>query len=180
MKPRLALISLGILALTLLAAPMLTHDSITAVPSSTHMIAQDEIRPNIWGWGIVGNAANFSPFLVWANVSDADSGIQNVTLRVSGPNATSNTLMEYNATSALYEKNMSPFPNNGTFYVYIEAFDNYNNSRTSSIRTIEASSTSTTTIDASVTLPLVVASSIGLMVVVAGLALIYDRRRLPI
>jgi hypothetical protein len=177
MKAHYTLISMGIVFLTLFALSVLPHTTVSIRPDSNLAVAQDEIRPNIWGWGIVGNPENFTPFAVWANVSDADSGIKNVTLRVSGPNATMNTAMTYNVTSDLYEKDVPAFPNDGTFYVYVEAFDNYNNSRTSTITSIEAVSNPPTTINPLITMPLVVVSSLVLIVAVIGFALVYDRRQ---
>ena len=173
------MVSMVVLLLTISACHMLPHSTSTALPVEDYASTQDTIRPNIWGWDIIGNPADFSPFLVWANVSDADSGIQNVTLRISGPNVSLNAIMEFNASTTLYERDVAPFPNNGTFYLQVEAFDNYNNSRTSTSRTIEAYSGSDDTIDPWLTMPLVVVSSLLMIAVVIGFALIYDRRRGP-
>ncbi|TFF84429.1 hypothetical protein EU524_01075 [Candidatus Thorarchaeota archaeon] len=148
-------------------------------PTTASVTSQDITRPNIWSWEILGEPELLHPFEVRANVSDntGGSGIRNVTLRVTGPNATVRQAMDYNATSTLYEISADPLPNDGVFRVWLIAFDMENNSRESYDRFITAEENPETPIDPSITLPYVVLGSLGIGVLAIVSALEYDKRR---
>ena len=131
--------------------------------------------PDIWSWGIEGEPELGLGFDVWANVSDVDMDLKNVTVEVVGPNMSLNNLLTFNGT--YYTGSVPTFPNDGEFRVRIKAYDLANNSRTSGYFYIEYEENPATPIDPTVTMPVVVGSSLGLIVIVAGLALVYDRRK---
>nr|KXH73144.1 MAG: hypothetical protein AM325_08045 [Candidatus Thorarchaeota archaeon SMTZ1-45] len=167
---------------TILGIVIVTLLFISAIPQVTaglegFMISQDSNEPDIWEWGIEGEPELGQGFDVWANVSDQDDDLKNVTVQVIGPNMTINNLMTFNGT--FYTGFVPAFPNDGTFSVRIRAYDLENNTRTSTLVYIDFESNPTPTIDPSVTMPIVVGSSVGFMVFVVGLALLYDRRTVP-
>ena len=138
---------------------------------------------NVYGWGIEGDPKLGLGFDVWANVTDDailnddDPGVKNVTVHVSGPNMTINNLMTFNGT--FYTGSVPAFPNDGSFNVYILAYNMTDHPRTSYNVVIVFESDPGPVIDPTVTMPVVVGSSLALMVVVFGLATVYDKRRLP-
>jgi len=135
------------------------------------------VRPTIWAWGIEGEPELGQGFDVWANVTDDDLDIANVTVEVIGPNMSVNNLLSFNGT--FYTGSVPAFPNDGEFSVRIMTYDLANNSRTSGRIYIEYEENYTPPIDPVVTMPIVVLSSVGLMAVVIVLALVYDRRKGP-
>jgi hypothetical protein len=145
--------------------------SIFLLSTAQHVAAID---PTIWAWGIEGQPELGQGFNVWANVTDADLDLKNVTLEVVGPNMSLRNLMTFNGT--FYTGLVSAFPNDGEFRVRIWAYDFANNSRNSSPLYIEYEEDPEPPIDPTVTMPIVVFSSVGLMAVVIALALVYDRK----
>jgi hypothetical protein len=139
--------------------------------------AADTRPPNVYGWGFEGQPELGQGFGVWANVTDDETGVRNVTVEVFGPNMTLNSLMSFNGT--YYIGSVPAFPNDGTFNVRIRAYDLANNTRTSAFRDIVYESNPPPTIPEDATLPIVVGSSIGFMAVVIVMALVYDRRKGP-
>ena len=131
--------------------------------------------PDIWEWGIEGEPELGLGFDVWANVSDVDMDLKNVTVEVVGPNMSLNNLLTFNET--YYTGSVPTFPNDGEFRVRIIAYDLVNNSRTSGHVYIEYEEDPAPPIDPTVTMPIVVGSSLGLIVIVTGLALLYDKRK---
>ena len=140
-------------------------------------VAADTTPPNIWAWGLEGQPELGQGFDVWANVTDEETGLRNVTVQAYGPNMTLNNLMTYNGT--YYTGSVPAFPNPGTFYVKIRAYDLANNTRTSAVREVVFEANTTPTIPEDATLPAVVGSSIAVMAMVIVLAMVYDRRRRP-
>lgn len=136
--------------------------------------SQDD-GPDIYHWGIEGEPELGEGFDVWANVTDEETSVLNVSVVVSGPNMTLNSLMPFNGS--LYTGSVPAFPNDGVFNVLIRAFDTENNSRESYDVDITYEANPVIPIDPWITMPIVVTSSLGLMVVIAGIALVYDRRR---
>jgi hypothetical protein len=145
--------------------------------SNSHVTA----LANIYAWGIEGEPELGQGFNVWANVTndavvnDDDPGIKNVTVRVIGPNMSVRNLMTFNGT--YYTGSVPAFPNGGTFNVYIIAYNQTDQPRTSSNVYITYNPDAPEPVDPSVTMPIVVGSSIAIMVVVVVLALVYDRRQ---
>ena len=131
--------------------------------------------PDIWEWGIEGEPELGLGFDVWANVSDDDMDLKNVTVEVVGPNMSLNNLLTFNGT--YYTGFVPVFPSDGEFRVRIIAYDLANNTRTSGPVYIEYEENPAPPIDPTVTMPIVVGSSLGLIVIVVGLALVYDKRK---
>ncbi|MGQ4912675.1 MAG: hypothetical protein ACP6KW_10940 [Candidatus Thorarchaeota archaeon] len=172
---------IGILLLIGVVTPGCSVEGSTRAGGSSIVTSQvDATRPTIYGWGIWGHPEAMEPFDVWANVTDSESGVRNASLHVFGPNVSINVAMNFNVTSSLYEMNVSAFPNEGDFTIYIKAFDMANNSRQSSRMTITVSGDDDVTIDPNITMPIVVASSTAFALVVIGLAYIYSRRQFPV
>lgn len=166
----LGLVLSGILLLS-------TVHHVTATDSGFMLSQTDEIRPNIYAWGIAGDPELGDGFDVWANVTDDESGVRNVTIQVSGPNMILNNLMTFNGS--FYTASVPAFPNDGTFNTYIRAYDMANNTRTSSNLQIVVDLDQVPIVDPSVTMPIVVVSSIGLIGIVVATALVYDKRKSP-
>ncbi len=135
----------------------------------------EAVNPTIWAWGIEGEPELGQGFDVWANVTDADFDLANVTVEVVGPNMSINNLLTFNGT--FYVGSVPSFPNDGEFSVRIKAFDLAGGSRTSARIYIDFESNPVIPVDPLLTMPIVVSSSLGLMVVVVGLACIYDRKK---
>jgi hypothetical protein len=144
--------------------------------SVTAVIAEDTLRPEILGWGIVGDAKGGASFRAWANVSDDSSGVRNVTLVVlSSFLLESRFPLAYNGS--LYTEIIPPLAANQTHRLTLIAFDMANNSATSYPITVDRRVTTFITVDPGTTWPVVVPSSLALMVVVSLIACRYDRRR---
>jgi hypothetical protein len=59
----------------------MTFDLDQSVISHDSTLAQeDTLRPEVSEWGLTGYHDQGGPFTAWANVSDNDSGVKNVTL----------------------------------------------------------------------------------------------------
>lgn len=138
---------------------------------------------SIYEWGIEGDPQLNLGFSVWANVTnddivnDDDPGVKNVTLHVGGPNMTINNIMAFNGT--YYVGSVGPFPNSGTFNVYVIAYNQTDHARVSYNVLIEYEEDAGPTVDPNATMPAVVLSSVGLMGFVIVAAMVYDKRRLP-
>lgn len=153
--------------------------AVILLSSSSHVTA----LATVYEWGIEGDPELGQGFNVWANVTndeivnDDDPGIQNVTIRVIGPNMSIRNLMTFNGT--FYIGSVPAFPNAGTFNVYLIAYNMTGNPRISTNVYITYSPDAPEPIDPSVTMPVVVGSSVALMIVVVVIALFYDRRKSP-
>lgn len=156
-----------------------TAQQVTA--SESGFIPGQTLPLSVYAWGIEGEPEFGNGFDVWANVSDDDvmndddPGVRNVTVQVTGPNMTLYNLLTHNGT--YYSGSVPAFPNDGTFSVRIHAYNMDNETRTSTEVQIVFESDPTPTVDPSVTMPIVVGSSFGFMAVIAGIALVYDRKR---
>ena len=131
--------------------------------------------PDVWAWGITGEPELGDSFDVWADVTDDDSDVRNVTLHVIGPNMTLHNAMTFNGS--FYNAPVPAFPNSGTFNIYLTAYNMENESRISTNVMIDYDADPEPVIDPNITLPVVVGSSAGLMVLVMGFAMLYDRKR---
>ncbi len=166
---------LGIIFVSVLLSLSVQSTKPVATAGSSYVLSQS--RPDVWDWGIEGDPLLGQGFDVWANVSDRDSDLRNVSVQVSGPNMTLNSLMTFNGT--FYTESVPAFPNDGLFTVYILAYDMTNRSRTREIVYFEYEEDPIIPIDPTITMPFVVGSSIGLIVLVIGFAIFYDRKRNP-
>ncbi len=135
----------------------------------------DTLRPEIHAWGFEGPVTQGLPFVAWANVTDLESGVRNVSLIVD-PVLGIETLQELFNNGTHYIGTI-PGLTTGTLYSFsILAFDMANNSASSYTRTVDMRPISTTTVDPSVTTPIVVGSSLALMGIVIIVSIAYDRR----
>ena len=166
---------LGIIIVSILLSSSVQSTKPVATAGSSYVLSQT--NPDIWDWGIEGDPLLGQGFDVWANVSDSDSDLRNVSVQVSGPNMTLNNLLTFNGT--FYTGAVPAFPNDGLFEVYIRAYDMTNGTRTSPHDFIEYEEDPIIPIDPTITMPFVVGSSIGLIVLVIGFAIFYDRKRNP-
>ncbi len=137
----------------------------------------DSLRPEILEWGVVQPHSWDDPFVVWANVSESGSGIENVTVVIEGPLGERRHLLPYNGTH--YTAWLAPLGLNATFQVHVEAYDWAMNVATSYTLTVDLSPRPPPPLDPWVTMPLVVGSSLVLMVVVVVVAYAYRRRVFP-
>ncbi len=167
------------LGVILLSALLLS--AVQPVPQHTTALSRftlsqgNKIRPNIYAWGVEGDPELGLGFDVWANVTDDDSGLRNVTVQISGPNMTLNSLMTFNGT--YYNGSVPAFPNDGLFDVNIRAYDLANNSRISYNLLFQYEENPVIPIDPTLSMPFVVGGSIGLIAVVIGIAVVYDRKK---
>lgn len=139
------------------------------------LVLNDTLRPEISAWGLEGPVEQGLPFSAWANVSDTESGVRNVSLSVHGDNG-QRSLYALGFNGSLYRADIPGLAVNATYSLYMIAFDMANNIATSYSRTADLTQRTTTAKDPTVTAPIVVGSSLALMAVVTVLAMVYDRR----
>jgi hypothetical protein len=134
-----------------------------------------DVSPSIYDWGIIGRPNMSEPFTVWANVTDDDLDLANVSVYVNGPNTTIHELMTYNGS--LYVENLDALLEAGTYDIYIIATDLANNTRVSRHEYIGLQTETTTVVDPGITMPYVVASSLSIGLIVCVVAYLYGQRR---
>jgi hypothetical protein len=108
-------------------------------------------------------------FQIWANVSDNDSGVFNVTAVadvLSGDANDTVFLLEYNGS--LFITNEAILKFNNTYRLVVESYDNEMNHRISYGRTIDLLPTDPTDVtkDPNLTMPFVISSSAALFLVI--------------
>ncbi len=136
--------------------------------------AVDTLRPEISAWGIEGNP-QVASFRAWANVSDPQSGVRNVTLFVERRGVSlHNYSMQFNGS--LYVTEVPRLEANSTYALYVMAFDMANNSATSYRINIDTHVPPEIP-DLTVTEPWVVGSSLVLALATIAVTYVYDRRR---
>ena len=134
-----------------------------------------DVSPSIYDWGITGKPNMSEPFTVWANVTDDDFDLANVSVYVNGPNTTIRETMAYNGS--LYVENLDALLHTGTYDIYIVATDLANNTRVSRHENIELQTETTTVVDPGITMPYVVASSLSIGLIVSIVAYRYRQQR---
>ncbi|MFW9921456.1 MAG: hypothetical protein ACFFED_17790 [Candidatus Thorarchaeota archaeon] len=161
-----------------LAAPLSTNPLVQAHESNLiHSLSQDITRPEIYGWGIDGSVNTVDSFTVWANVTDTNSGILNVTavIRVdANVSSTTRTLMPFNGT--FFSKTFSALEINHTYSIWVEAYDMELNLAQSYNRQFDLHVYPSTGIDPNVTLPFVLTGSLVTFLVAVLLAREYQKR----
>jgi hypothetical protein len=161
---------------TVWALPKNELASLPSLSSSYSLAVNDTLRPEISGWGLEGPVAQGLSFSAWANVTDSESGVRNVSLSVlNNTGYRSQYVLGFNGS--LYRASIAGLALNAIYTLTVIAFDVANNSATSYQRTVDLRPTASATIDESATAPIVIGSSLVLMGVVAVLATIYDRKR---
>ncbi len=154
----------------------LFQSSITTFSGPTFDIAQeDTLRPEIYAWGFDSTPVPETPFTVWANASDTQSEIKNVTVIIEQGNFEYfREALVFNGTHYAYQ--VLGLPNNYTYSVLLNAFDTYDNVAQTSVRTLDFVTYLNTPVDPTVTMPLVVVTSLGILAGVIFVAYIYDKR----
>jgi len=166
--------------LLFLALSFATSNSITLDtqnPTSNYFLTQDTSRPDIYRWGIDGEVNLVDTFVVWANVSDTDSGILNVSTVIrldANSSLTYRTLMSFNGS--YYTQSFSPLEVNHTYSIWIDVYDNAFNRAQSYNRLFDLHVFPNTRVDPSVTLPYVLTGSLATFLVAFLLAREYQKR----
>jgi hypothetical protein len=133
-----------------------------------------DVSPSIYDWDIVGRANQGEPFSVWANVTDDDDDLANVSVHVNGPNMTLQRLMPFNGS--LYVTNLDALVEIGVYDIFVTATDYANNTRYGRHLHIEIASNTTELPDPNITMPYVVISSLGAGALVTIIAYLYGRK----
>jgi hypothetical protein len=137
--------------------------------------AQDVLRPEIYGWGIDGALSDGAAFTVWANVTDEDSGINNVTANVRQDDGSPVvTLLSHNST--FFTAILSGVELNHTYAIWVESYDIAGNVAVSYTRNFDLRIVSNPELDPIVTLPYVVSISLLALGIAIGLSYIYNQR----
>jgi hypothetical protein len=134
------------------------------------------VSPTINDWGIIGKPNESVVFTVWANVTDDDNDLANVTVHVNGPNTAINKIMPFNGT--LNVTNLDAFIDYGIYDIYVTATDLANNTRVGRHIFVEIQADVTTLPDPNLTMPVVVVSSLIAGFIVFVVAYFYEKRRL--
>ena len=119
-------------------------------------------------------------FEIWANVTDDDSGILNVTANAdvtSGNGTDSVFLLEYNGTLYVTDEAILAF--NNIYRLWVESYDNAMNQRISYGRTIDLTPTDPANItkDPNLTMPYVIGSTLALFVVIIVFSFRYSKTK---
>lgn len=139
------------------------------------VLTQDTVRPEISSWNFSLEAKRGEDFEAWAEVSDRDSGVRNVSLVVN-PSSADRIKHPLGFNGSLYISEIPALQMNRTYNLFIQAFDKANNSATSYSRSIDLRILTTTQVDPHITfLPVVLSSSVVAVIVIL-LACFYDRR----
>ncbi len=170
---------LTFLVLVVLFSSLVLSVSTKGILSVAHVQGQRvphlaDVSPSIYDWGITGKPNMSEPFTVWANVTDDDLDLVNVSVYVNGPNTTIHELMTYNGS--LYVEDLDALLETGTYDIYITATDLANNTRVSRHEYVELQTETTTVVDPGATMPYVVVSSLGFGLIVCIGAYFYRQR----
>lgn len=134
-----------------------------------------DVSPSIYDWGYEGRPNESEAFTVWANVTDDDSDLANVSIHVSGPNTTINELMAFNGT--FYVADLEAFQDVGTYNMYVSATDLALHTITGRHIYVVISIPTTELPDPYLTMPFVVISSLIAGLIVCYVAYYYGSRR---
>jgi hypothetical protein len=138
----------------------------------TNQIA--DVSPTIYDWGIIGRPNESVAFIVWANVTDEDGDLANVSVHVSGPNTTIHEIMPFNGS--LNVINLDAFLEIGIYDIYVSASDLANHTRVGRHVFVEIQAETTDTPDPNITMPIVVVSSLIAGFIVCVVAYFYGKR----
>jgi hypothetical protein len=139
------------------------------------MLQADTNAPTIHNWSHSEITAD-EYFLIWANVSDDDSGIHNVTAVanvISGEANDSVFLLEFNGSLYITDEAILAF--NNTYHLWIESYDNAMNHRIGWRRTIDLIPIDPEDItkDPYLTMPYVVGSTIAVLSIIILVSIYY-------
>jgi hypothetical protein len=121
-----------VLGLIIMSFLFLSASQNVAAGRSDFIISQvDATPPTFVVWGIDGNPERGNGFYVWANVTDDDSGVRNVTAHVTDDMIYNITiLMTFNGT--YYTALVPVAPAEGYYTLVLRAFDMDNNTQLTS------------------------------------------------
>ncbi|MHA1929052.1 MAG: hypothetical protein ACTSV2_10810 [Candidatus Thorarchaeota archaeon] len=135
----------------------------------------DDLRPEIQAWGIAGSLINDATYTVWANISDSNSGVLNVSVYVKTDSViTAVELLTF--TDSQYRIDMPQVSVNHTYTIWIETFDNALNFADSYEESFDFSFENLNVTDPSVSAPIVVSASLAMFACVVGVAFVKHRR----
>ncbi|MHA1481330.1 MAG: hypothetical protein ACTSQZ_07915 [Candidatus Thorarchaeota archaeon] len=155
-----------------------SSSTIQLIPSNSnqHTMAQDTLRPDIYEWGIDGIVGGENSFTVWANISDNDSGVLNVSMLIKMDyNAPTETLMLSNGTFFVVE--VFPLILNHTYRIWIESYDIALNRAQGYARNFDLTIDPNPPIDPNLSFPFVVPSSLALFATVVLIGYVINRRK---
>jgi hypothetical protein len=173
----LALATILLLSCVVFSSPADLQASHESVSKCLDNLAQDAVRPEISNWSIDGSVSSIASFVVWANVSDLNSGVLNVSVvirRTTNGTLTTKQLMSFNGT--VYTATAGPLDANNTYTIWIEAYDVALNLAQSYSRTFKLYVGSTSSVDPYITFPFVVGGGLVTFFAAVVLACIYDKR----
>ena len=147
--------------------------------SSSLILQEDTMAPTIHNWSYSEIVAD-EYFIIWANVSDDDSGILNVTAIAdvtSGEANDSVFLLEFNGSLFITDEAILNF--NNTYRLWVESYDNEMNHRISYGRTIDLHPTDPTDItkDPNLTMPYVIGSTLALLALIVLISFYYSKTK---
>lgn len=161
------------LGLVNLAIPIQSENLHSEFHTST--LLQDTLRPEIYQWGLDNPVNAETAFTVWANVSDRDSGIQNVTAFLQQDiDEPISSIMSFNGS--FYTTSFAPVESNHTYSVWIQAYDEAGNLATGYARNFDLRIFIDPEIVAGATMPFVISGSLVTLVVAIGLSYQYEKR----
>ncbi len=158
--------------------PLSAYDALRSMNNWTRRIfasLTDTLRPEFFAWDITRPVIINQSFVVWANISETGSGIENASVLVTRNNYEASHLMKYNGT--LWVTTIPALQLNASFEVYIVAFDWALNRAESFSVTIDLRPGEPPPLDPWVTAPIVVIGTGSVLIVVLIVAIIYDKRR---
>jgi hypothetical protein len=133
-----------------------------------------DVIPTINDWGIQGRPNQSEPFTAWANVTDDDGDLANVSVHVIGPNMTLHQLMSFN--SSLYVTDLDALTEVGVYDLYVTATDLANNTRYGRHLHVEIEPEYTGPPDPGIIMPYVVSLSLSAGVLVLIVAYLYGQK----
>ncbi len=179
-RPRLALSSLFLVSVIIFGTLIFSGQLATLQTEprnsvTDRIVAQDTLRPEIYGWGIDGIVSDGEAFTVWGNVTDTESGVHNVTakIRQDGGDPVV-TLMVFN--SSFYTATFPGVELNHTYLIWVEAYDTEDNLALSYSRSFDLRIDLNPQVDPTLTLPYVVSFSLLALAIAIGLSFVYNKR----
>ena len=150
-----------------------------SVTSSMSLLQDDSMAPTIHNWSYSEIVAD-EYFLIWANVTDDESGVKNVTATadvISGEANGSVFLLEFNGSLYVTDEAILAF--NNTYRLWVASYDNAMNYRISFGRTIDLHpiDPEDVTKDPYLTMPYVVGSTIALLAAIILITVYYTKSK---
>lgn len=143
---------------------------------NSSILQNDTVAPSIHNWSHSEITAD-EYFIIWANVTDDESGIHNVTAFAEVVQGDANDLsFALESNGSLYVTNEAILSFNNSYRIWIEAYDTAMNHRSSYSRLVDLIPPETTK-DPYLTMPFVIGTTIILLAVIILLAIYSSKRR---